>query len=83
MIDRGEEILRGLGFRQFRVRHHGEVARLEFAREEMPRALNVDMFDAIGREFKRLGFQFVAVDVQGYRSGALNEALTTIRVPLK
>jgi pyridinium-3,5-biscarboxylic acid mononucleotide sulfurtransferase len=83
MIDRGEEILRNLGFRQFRVRHHGDVARLEFARDEMPRVLNVEMFDAIGREFKRLGFQFVAVDVQGYRSGALNEVLTTIRVPSK
>jgi uncharacterized protein len=83
MIDRGEEILRGLGFRQFRVRHHGDVARLEFARDEMPGALNVEMFDAIGREFKRLGFQFVAVDVQGYRTGALNEVLTTIRVPVK
>jgi len=83
MIDRGEETLRGFGFRQFRVRHHGEVARLEFAREEMPRALTVEMFDAIGREFKLLGFQFVAVDVQGYRSGALNEVLTTIRVPVR
>ena len=83
MIDGGEEILRSLGFRQFRVRHHGDVARLEFARDEMPRALNVEMFDVIGREFKRLGFQFVAVDVQGYRSGALNEVLTTIRVPPK
>jgi uncharacterized protein len=81
MIDRGEEILRGLGFRQFRVRHHSDVARLEFAHDEMPRALNVEMFDAIGREFKRLGFQFVAVDVEGYRTGSLNEVLTTIRVP--
>jgi len=83
MIDRGEEVLRGLGFRQFRVRHHGEVARLEFARDEMQRVLNVEMFDAIGREFKRLGFQFVAVDVQGYRTGALNEVLTTIQVPAR
>jgi pyridinium-3,5-biscarboxylic acid mononucleotide sulfurtransferase len=83
MIDGGEEILRGLGFRQFRVRHHGEMARLEFAREEMPHALTVEMFDTIGREFKRLGFQFIAVDVQGYRTGALNEVLTQIRVPAK
>jgi uncharacterized protein len=78
MIDRGEEILRGLGFRQFRVRHHGDVARLEFAPEEMPKALNVEMFDTLGREFRRLGFPFVAVDTQGYRSGALNEVLTSI-----
>jgi uncharacterized protein len=80
MIDRGEEILRTLGFHQFRVRHHGDVARIEFAREEMPRALTVEMFEALGREFKRIGFQFVAVDVQGYRTGALNEVLTTIQV---
>jgi pyridinium-3,5-biscarboxylic acid mononucleotide sulfurtransferase len=83
MIDRGEDILRGLGFHQFRVRHHAEVARLEFAREEMPRALNLEMFEAIGREFRSIGFQFVAVDVQGYRTGALNEVLTTIQVPLR
>ena len=82
MIDRGEEILRGLGFHQFRVRHHGEVARIEFAPEEMPKALHVEVFDRIGREFRKVGFQFVAVDVQGYRSGALNEVLTTI-TPLK
>jgi uncharacterized protein len=80
MIDRGEEVLRALGFHQFRVRHHGDVARIEFAREEMPRALNVEMFETLGREFKRIGFQFVAVDVQGYRSGALNEILTSIQV---
>jgi uncharacterized protein len=80
MIDRGEEILRALGFHQFRVRHHGDVARIEFAREEMPRALSLEMFEALGREFKRIGFQFVAVDVQGYRTGALNEVLTTIQV---
>jgi uncharacterized protein len=80
MVDRGEEVLRALGFHQFRVRHHGDVVRLEFARDEMVRALNVEMFDTLGREFKRIGFQFVAVDVQGYRTGALNEILTTIQV---
>ena len=83
MIDRGEETLRALGFRQFRVRHHGDVARVEIAREEMPRALTLEMFETLGREFKQIGFQFVAVDVQGYRTGALNEVLTTIQVPAK
>jgi pyridinium-3,5-biscarboxylic acid mononucleotide sulfurtransferase len=81
MIDQGEEVLRRLGFHQFRVRHHGDVARIELARDEMSRALSIDMFDTLGREFKKVGFQFVAVDVQGYRSGALNEVLTTIQVP--
>src|SRR4030095_10702552 len=78
MIDRSEEVIRRLGFQQFRVRHHGDVARIEFAPEEMPKALNVEVFDTLGREFRRIGFQFVAVDVQGYRSGALNEVLTSI-----
>jgi len=78
MIDRGEEVLRGLGFHQFRVRHHGDVARIEFAPEEMPKALSVEMFETLGREFRRIGFPFVAVDTQGYRTGALNEVLTSI-----
>jgi uncharacterized protein len=83
MIDRGEEFLRSLGFRQFRVRHHDDVARIEIAREELPKALTVDMFDVLGREFKQIGFKFVAIDVQGYRTGALNEVLTHIQVPAK
>jgi uncharacterized protein len=78
MIDQGEEVLRKLGFSQSRVRHHGDVARLEFAREEMSRAFHVDMFDALSRAFKKIGFKFVAVDVDGYRTGALNEVLTQI-----
>jgi uncharacterized protein len=78
MIDRGEDILRRLGFHQFRVRHHGDVARLEFSPEEMPKALSVEMFDTFNREFRRIGFPFVAVDTQGYRTGALNEVLTSI-----
>jgi pyridinium-3,5-biscarboxylic acid mononucleotide sulfurtransferase len=78
MIDQGEEIMRSLGFSQTRVRHHGDIARLEIAREELPKALSVDMFDRLSREFKRIGFRFVAVDVDGYRTGALNEVLTQI-----
>ena len=78
MIDQGEEILRALGFSQTRVRHHGDMARIEIAREEMPKALSVEMFDRLSREFKGIGFRFVALDVDGYRSGALNEVLTQI-----
>jgi uncharacterized protein len=78
MIDQGEEILRALGFSQTRVRHHGEIARIEIAREEMPAALNMEVFDRLSREFKRIGFRFVAVDVDGYRTGALNQSLTQI-----
>jgi uncharacterized protein len=79
MIDQGEEILRALGFSQTRVRHHGDVARIEIPREEMPKVLNMEMFDRLGREFKRIGFRFVALDVDGYRTGALNEVLTQIK----
>lgn len=79
MIDRGEEALRRLGFQQCRVRHHGDVARIEIARDDMPRALHMETFDIIAREFKTIGFRFVAVDAEGYRSGALNEALTPIQ----
>src|SRR5262249_56298347 len=78
MIDQGEEIMRGLGFSQTRVRHHGDVARIEIAREEMPRALSVETFDLLSREFKHIGFRFVTIDVDGYRTGALNEILTQI-----
>jgi uncharacterized protein len=78
MIDQGEEILRKLGFGQTRVRHHGDIARIEIARDEMPRALSMEIFERLSREFKRIGFRFVALDVDGYRTGALNEALTQI-----
>jgi len=83
MIDQGEEIMRSFGFRQTRVRHHGEIARIEIAREEMSKALSVEMFDRLSREFKRIGFRFVAVDVDGYRTGALNEVLTQITTSSK
>ena len=78
MIDQGEEIMRALGFSQTRVRHHGEIARIEIAREELPKAFSMDMFDRLSREFKRIGFRFVAIDADGYRTGALNEVLTQI-----
>ena len=78
MIDQGEEIMRDLGFSQTRVRHHGEIARIEIAREELSKVFSMDMFDRLSREFKRIGFRFVAIDVDGYRTGALNEVLTQI-----
>ena len=78
MIDRGEAVLRSLGFRQSRVRHHGDVVRIEIARDELERALSLDMFERLSREFKAIGFRFVTIDVDGYRTGALNETLTQI-----
>src|SRR5262245_46040605 len=74
-IEQAEQSLRALGFRVFRVRHHDEVARIEIAREEMARALEPDMSAAIVRDLKAAGYKYVSLDLQGYRSGSLNEGL--------
>ncbi len=74
-VERGEEEIRSLGFRQFRVRFHGELVRLEIAREELPKALTLEMLDAFSAIFKPLGFHYVTVDVDGYRQGSLNSVL--------
>jgi pyridinium-3,5-biscarboxylic acid mononucleotide sulfurtransferase len=74
-VESGEEELKALGFRQFRVRFHGEVARIEIAREEMERALTLEMAEKLTAIFKGLGFQYVALDLEGYRQGSLNEVL--------
>lgn len=76
MVERGEDALRELGFRQVRVRHHGQIARLEIAREELPRALTPQMFSEFSRIFKSLGFTFVTVDTDGFRSGSMNSLLS-------
>jgi uncharacterized protein len=73
-VERGEEALRNLGFRQFRVRHHGEIVRIEIAGDEMERALSPAMFGEFTRIFKALGFTFVTVDTEGFRSGSMNAA---------
>jgi pyridinium-3,5-biscarboxylic acid mononucleotide sulfurtransferase len=75
VVDRGEEILRNFGFRIFRVRFHEELVRLEFSPEELPKALNLTMVEILRKEFKELGFKYVTIDLQGYRSGSLNEVL--------
>ena len=74
-IERAERTLRALGFRVFRVRHHGEIARIEIARDEMARALEPETSAAIVRELKAAGYRYVSLDLQGYRTGSLNEAL--------
>jgi pyridinium-3,5-biscarboxylic acid mononucleotide sulfurtransferase len=76
-VERGEDALRALGFRQLRVRHHGDVVRIEIAGEELPRALTVDMFAEFTRIFKALGFLYVTVDAEGFRSGSMNASLST------
>jgi uncharacterized protein len=74
-VEKGEDALRNLGFRQFRVRHHGDIARIEIAREEMARALNPEMATEFSRIFKALGFKFVTLDMEGFRSGSMNALL--------
>lgn len=74
-VEEGEERLRALGFRQVRLRHHVHLARIEIAPDELPRALAPDMARAIVDAIKPLGFRWVALDLEGYRSGSLNEAL--------
>jgi uncharacterized protein len=75
MIDRAEQALHALGFRLCRVRHHEQLARIEIARDEMPRALRPDVNAEIVRELKAIGYRYVSLDLQGYRTGSLNEAL--------
>jgi len=77
VIERGEDALRGMGFKQFRVRHHGEIVRIEIAREELPRALTKEMAREFTAIFKGLGFKFVTLDLEGFRSGSMNQLLTT------
>jgi uncharacterized protein len=66
-----------MGFKVFRVRYHGEIVRLEFGAEDLPRALNLETARELTRTFKELGFKFVTLDLEGYRTGSLNEVLVT------
>ena len=83
LIERGEAALRELGFRQFRVRIHDNLARVEISQEEMPRALSQEIAAAISERLKSAGFAYVALDLQGYRQGSLNEALKPSAAPLR
>jgi pyridinium-3,5-biscarboxylic acid mononucleotide sulfurtransferase len=74
-VEQGEDALHELGFRQVRVRHHGEVARIEVAREELPRAMTMEMAAEFTRIFQALGFTYVTLDLEGFRSGSMNAVL--------
>lgn len=78
-VDRGEEILREFGFREFRVRHHDKLVRLEIAQSEMDRVLRRDVIDQLAARFRELGFKYVTLDLQGFRSGSMNEVLPTAK----
>lgn len=75
LVERGEAALRELGFRQFRVRLHDNLARIEISPDEMPRAFSPQMAAAMAERLKSVGFAYVALDLQGYRQGSLNESL--------
>jgi uncharacterized protein len=75
VVENGEDAIRALGFRQFRVRLHGEIVRIEIAREELERALDPGMAAEFTRIFKALGFKFVTLDLEGFRSGSMNTLL--------
>ena len=74
-VDRGEEILREFGFREFRVRHHDTLVRLEISQEELDQVLSKEMFEKLASRFRELGFKYVTLDLQGFRSGSMNEVL--------
>jgi len=75
VVEAGEDAIRALGFRQFRVRHHGDIVRIEIAREEMEKALNPATAAQFAATFKALGFKFVTLDLEGFRSGSMNSLL--------
>lgn len=75
LVERGEDAIRALGFRQFRVRHHGDIVRIEIDRDELPRALDASMAAQFTAIFKALGFKFVTLDLEGFRSGSMNSLL--------
>jgi uncharacterized protein len=75
VVEAGEDAIRALGFRQFRVRHHGDIVRIEIAREEMDKALSPAVAGQFAAIFKALGFKFVTLDLEGFRSGSMNALL--------
>ncbi len=78
VVEQGEEAVRALGFRQFRVRYHEQLVRLEISQEELPRALDPAMSRKFVEIFKPLGFKFVTLDLEGFRSGSMNSVLVNI-----
>ncbi len=75
VVERGEDSIRALGFRQFRVRHHGDIVRIEIAKDELDRALTPAIAAQFTAIFKKLGFKFVTLDLEGFRSGSMNALL--------
>lgn len=79
MIEQAEDLLLSLGFTELRVRHHGDIARIELNKNDMPRALTEPVSATIQEQFKRIGFKYVTLDLEGFRSGRLNEGLIEVK----
>ena len=77
MIERAEDILFSLGFSQLRVRHHGEVARIELLPEEIPQFFTGSIAEEVNTRFKQIGFHFITLDIEGFRSGKMNEKIVS------
>lgn len=77
MIDRAEQFLLDIGFRQVRVRHHGDIARIEVAAEEREKIFSIELMDKISEKLKSIGFKYVTFDLTGYRTGSMNEVINT------
>jgi len=75
MVDKAEQFLMDLGFKQVRVRHHGDIARIEVSRSEREKFYNGELMDKVYEEFKKIGFRYTALDLKGYRTGSMNETL--------
>ncbi len=80
VVDQAEQFLLDLGFRQVRVRHHGDVARIEVAATERDRFFNTGLLDRIYEKFKQLGFMYTSLDLKGYRTGSMNEVINTAQI---
>lgn len=76
MVEKAEQYLLDIGFRQIRVRHHDEIARIEVEPNERAKFFDLNKMDQIGNEFKRIGFKYVTLDILGYRTGSMNEVLS-------
>ncbi len=79
LVESGEEALRQLGFRVYRVRYHGELVRIEVGKDELRRALDPEMAQRFNDIFRELGFRYVTLDLEGYRQGSLNEVLPSVQ----
>ena len=83
MVDKAEQYLLNLGFKQVRVRHHGDTARIEVAEAERLKFFDLELMDNVYKQFKEIGFAYTALDLKGYRTGSMNEVIDTGQNTLK